>query len=78
MTFQKEEECGTIEEVEIVSRDVEGVSQDQVRRNWAVDGNGKPLRETDLGSSMICFVFQKITSDNAKNGLEWLIRLEAG
>lgn len=28
VTFQKEEKCGTIEEVEIMSGDLEGVSQD--------------------------------------------------
>lgn len=53
-------------------------SQYQVRRNWAVDGNGKPLRGIDVGSCMIYFVFQKITSDNVANGLEWLGKPEAG
>lgn len=49
-----------------------------IRRNWAVDSNGKPLREIDLGNAMIYIVSKKITSDSVQNGLEWSVRLEAG
>lgn len=42
--LQKEEKCDIIEEVQIMSGNSEWVSHDLVRRNWGVDGNGKPLK----------------------------------
>lgn len=77
--LQKEEKCDIIEEVEIMSGNSEWVSQDLLRRNWGVDGNGKPLRGIDWsGKFYHLFCIEKITNGSVENELEWMIRLVAG
>lgn len=56
--YQEEEKCDTIEEVEVMSGDWEGVGQDQARRVW-VDGNEKPLERLSWGALWSSLYFRR-------------------
>lgn len=47
--YQEEEKRDTIEEVEVMAGNSEGVGQDQARRVWG-DGNEKPLERLSWGA----------------------------
>lgn len=68
---QKGEKFDTLGEVEILSGNSDSGSQDQVRRKWVAESNGKPPREGQgSGKLSDLFYIQKLANGNVENGLE--------